>query len=179
MMNCVRIVVLWLAAWPPLGPVGGSTSSKVAPAPGLARPNVKKTMAEADIILYISPPNNTTETKRLELKFFMGRRLIVDGMANIDGKTFRYGIKESREAQEGANKDESGFGFDQKPGETVVIVGHCVFDLQETPGANPKAAHLTSQWVSRGCNEFTLSNALPDHIDEANSDVPQPVPPID
>ncbi len=179
MMNIMRIVAFWLAACSLFGPVGGGTAAKVGRRDGLAQPAVKKTIAEADIILYISPPNNTTETKRLEPKFFTGRRLIVGGMADIDGKTFRYGIKGSREAGEGSNRNESGFGINQKPGETFVIVGHCVFDLVELPGANPKTVHLTSRWISRGYIGFAVSNVLPDRIDEANSGTPQAIPPID
>ena len=175
MTNSVRIVALWLAACPFFGEIRGGT----APARDLVKPDTKKTMAEADIILYISPPNNTTETKRLDVKFLTGRRLIVHGTADIDGKTFRYGIKVSREVDEGSDKSESGFGVDQRPGETFVVVGHYYFDLEEMSGAHPKAAPLTARWIGRPCIDFTNLSALPANIDEIHSSVQHSIPSLD
>lgn len=178
MMNSMGKVVLGLALILLLGPVRDGTAGKDGRRVAAARPVAPKRIAEADIIMFISPPNTTTATKRLAVEFRTGRQIIVPGTTDIDGKTFRLGIKGSAEASEGSDKSSNGFGCDQEPGQTFIIVGHHVFDLEEAPGRDPKLAAVNSRWVSRPCIEFTALGALPKNIDEAHSGTLLLVPPL-
>ncbi len=130
---------------------------------------------KADIIL-TSRINNTTDVTRFATVILSGQEIVVDGDAVIDGKTFRYGIKGSKLSK--GDPGRNNVDLELKPGAIRVVVARYRFTLKEVKRAEGDVTRLATQWVGTLIG-FSVLHEWPDPIDDANSGVPQSIPPIE
>lgn len=103
-----------------------------------------------------------------------GQEILVDGDADIDGKTFRFGIRGSHETRKHSGQDQ--IQIEIRPGSTRLIVGHYRFIQKELSVPGNLAARPAVQWVGT-LSGYSVLDAAPDQIDDANSGPAQVIPP--